>query len=253
MKIGFVISGGGARGVSHLGVLQALTERGIRPDVISCTSAGAIAGALFSRGYPPDEILEIIIQTNFIRHFRPSFKGNGLLKLNNLETFLLKYIPENTFESLNIPLIVAATDLQAGEIVYFRDGNLSLPVLASCCLPGIFEPIKLGEKLLVDGGILNNLPVEIIANECDFIVGLHCNPFTLSRPLKSTREVLARSYLLAVHSVNIGRLQKCHLLFEAPNLRDFNIFDIHKAKKMYEVGYRHAVKILDETSLPHFR
>ncbi len=250
MKTGFVISGGGARGVSHLGVLKALTEHDIRPDIIAGTSSGAIAGALFSRGFSPEEILEIVVETNFIRHFRPSFGGNGLLRLNNLESFLRKYIPENTFEALQIPLVVTATDLEAGELVCYRQGELSLPVLASCCLPGIFEPMKFGGKLLVDGGILNNLPVEVIEDECDLIIGLHCNPFTLSRPIRSTREILARSYLLAVHNVNMERIRRCHLLFEAPTLRDYSIFDLHKARKMYLVGYEHAMQVLEKSPPP---
>ena len=119
MKVGIVLSGGGARGISHLGVLKALEELGVRFDYISGTSVGALIGAFYSQGYSPDEILGIITTSRFYRSVRPAWRWTGLLSLESLRDVLLKYIPHNEFESLRIPLVVAATDISHGKATYF--------------------------------------------------------------------------------------------------------------------------------------
>ena len=246
--IGLVLSGGGARGVSHLGAVKALHERGIFPDIISGTSAGAIAGSFLAYGYTPDEILEIIIGTSFLRYVRPTLAGSGLLRMDRLEEIFRKYIPENTFESLKIPLIVSATDIFAGETVYFRQGELARPVLASGCLPGLFAPMEYQKRHLVDGGVLSNMPVEPLEGVADYIIGVHCNPFKLLHPPRSTREVVYRSLILAVHAKTKERFEKCNLLLEAPRLGDYSVYDLRKARELFVLGYRHARQVLAQTS-----
>jgi len=93
MKIGLVLSGGGARGIMHLGVIKALNEQGIVPDFIAGTSAGAIAGALVAHGYSPDEVLQILLKTNFLKYLRPSFSAPGLLKMDKVEDLYLQLPP----------------------------------------------------------------------------------------------------------------------------------------------------------------
>lgn len=246
MKIGLVLSGGGARGIAHLGAVKALAERGIKPDIISGTSAGAIAGGMLAYGYTPDGILEIIIETNFVRHVRPTFRGNGILRMDGLQEVFQKHIPENTFEALKIPLIVATTDVYAGETIYFRKGELIRPILASSCLPGLFEPIHFQNRYLVDGGVMNNMPVEPLVGIVDCIIGVHCNPFQLKDPPKSTREVLARSLILAVHSKTKERFSKCQLLIEPPELGDYSVYDLRKARELFVLGYKYTRKLLQD-------
>ncbi len=249
MKIGLVLSGGGARGLSHLGVVKALYERGIYPDIISGTSAGAIAGGLLAKGLEPDELVEIFIKTNFLKYVRPCFGSSGLFKIDRLEELIVRYIPENTFESLKTSLIVTATDLHAGESVQFQQGELARPILASSCLPGLFEPISFQNRYLVDGGVLNNMPVEPLEGLVDYIIGVHCNPFALKNPPKSTREIVARSLILAVHAKTKERFGACDLLIEAPNLGDYSLYDLRKARELFILGYKHAQNILAKTPL----
>ncbi|SKB57856.1 patatin-like phospholipase family protein [Dyadobacter psychrophilus] len=249
MKIGLVLSGGGARGIAHIGAIKALMERGIRPDIISGTSSGAFVGAMLAHGYTPDEIIEMIVQTSFYPYLRLGFGGNGLLQMKRLEAVLCKYIPENTFESLKIPLVVTATDITSGEEIQFRNGELAIPVLASCSVPGIFSPIYFQGHDLVDGGVLNNLPVEPIMREADFLIGIHCNPFTLDKPLKRTTEIVYRSLILAMHSKNKERFKKCDLLIEPAELSKFSLFDFRKAEQLFDVGYRYTKRLLEETCI----
>ncbi|MCE7065502.1 patatin-like phospholipase family protein [Dyadobacter sp. CY326] len=249
MKVGLVLSGGGARGIAHIGAVKALMEARIKPDIISGTSSGAFIGAMLAHGYLPDEIMEMIAQTRFYPYFRLGFGVTGLLQMNRLEAVLWKYIPENTFESLKTPLVVTVTDIVSGEELQFRSGELAIPVLASCCIPGLFSPILFQGHELVDGGVLNNLPVEPIMNEADFLIGVHCNPFTLAKPLKRTTEIIYRSLILAMHSKTKERFKQCNLLIEPPELNRFGIFDFRKADQLFNVGYVYTKRLLEELEM----
>lgn len=245
MKTALILSGGGARGIAHVGVAQALVEHGINPDVISATSSGAFVGALLGYGYPPKEILRIIRETSFYPYLRLGFGASGLLHLQRMESMLCKFIPENTFESLKIPLVVTATDIVLGEEIHFSSGELAKPVLASCCIPGLFSPVHYEGRDLVDGGVLNNLPVEPVINEAGYLIGSHCNPFNLDRPLKRTSEVVYRSLILAMHTKTRARFALCDLLIEPPELSRFSIFDFRKADLLFQVGYEFTSKLLE--------
>lgn len=242
MTIGLVLSGGGARGIMHLGVIKALQERGIQPDFISGTSAGAIVGALIAHGHTPDEILSFLLKTNFLKYLRPSFNGPGLLRMDKVEELYQELLPHNSFEKLKIPLTVAATDIEAGETVYFQSGELTRPLMASSCLPGIFEPIRFRKKMFVDGAILNNLPIEpLLEQKADFIIGVNCNPFAFEKPITSTRNVVERSLMLAVRNKTQERIRQCHLVFEPKEAGQYDIFDVRKAREIFLIGYQ-AVK-----------
>jgi NTE family protein len=151
MKLGIVLSGGGARGISHLGVLKALEEFHVKFDCISGTSVGALIGAFYSQGYAPEEILNDILTSRFYRSVRPAWRWTGLLSMESLRDVLLKYIPHNEFEALKIPLVVAATDISHGKAAYFSSGELIPRLLASCCVPAVFSPVQLNGALYVDG------------------------------------------------------------------------------------------------------
>ena len=242
MKIGLALSGGGARGIVHLGIIKALAELGIKPDMIAGTSAGAIAGAMLANGYSPDEILDIILKTNFFQYFRPTFGGMGLLKMDKAEELYLKYLPHNRFDQLKLPLIVAATDIQAGELVYFDSGELIKPIMASSCLPGIFQPITFQKRTLVDGAVLNNLPIEPLLGKVDVLVGINCNPFFSNKPVKSTRDVLEKSIMLAIRSKTQERLQQCQIKIESLEVGKFDVYDLRKAREIFKIGYNHVKK-----------
>lgn len=240
MKIGLVLSGGGARGVAHLGVIKALQEMGITFDQIAGTSAGAIAGALLAQGYSPDESLKMIESSSFMRHLRPAWNRMGLLRLDTAIDLYRKYIPHDSFEGLQIPLHVVAVDLNEGVQVIFDRGELIRPVLASCCLPGIFEPFLLNKRQYIDGGVLNNLPVEVIEDKVDLIIASHSNPFGLAKPIRSMRGVIERSLILAVQSKTRDKFDRCNVLIEPQALVSYAPTDISKARELFRIGYQHT-------------
>jgi NTE family protein len=240
MKIGLVLSGGGARGICHLGVMKALDEFGVKIDFLCGTSAGSITGALYSYGYKPDEIAEIIGATSLTKTLRIAWKWTGLLSLDGLTQLFLKYIPENTFEALKIPLTIAATDIKKGRIEYFSTGELIPAILGSCCVPAVFNPVEINGGLYVDGGVLDNLPVKGIRDKCDFIIGSHCNFIRSDVDLKNFRTVIERSLLMAINGSTTLSKTLCNILIEPPEVGKFSGFDLSKAKELFDVGYKYT-------------
>jgi NTE family protein len=246
MKIGLGLSGGGARGIAHLGVIKALMEMGIGFDQIAGTSAGAITGAMLAHGYTPDESLKIIESSSFMRRLRPTWNRMGLLRLDPIVDLYRKHIPHDSFEGLQIPLHVVAVDLNGGEQVVFETGELIRPVLASCCLPGIFEPLQINKRQFVDGGVLNNLPVDVIEHKVDFLIGSHCNVLGPRKPITSMRGVIERSLVLAVQSKTKDRFAKCNILIEPPQLAQYATTDISKARELFRIGYQYTRSMADQ-------
>lgn len=245
MKIGLVLSGGGARGIAHLGVIKALQELAIPFAHIAGTSAGAVTGALIAQGYSPEESLKIIESSSFVRHLRPAWNRMGLLRLDTVEELYKKYLPHDSFEGLQIPLHVVAVDLNAGEQVIFEQGELIRPVLASCCLPGIFEPMLIHKRQFVDGGVLNNLPVDAIDTKVDLIIGSHCNILGPRKPIRSMRGVIERSLVLAVQSKTKDRFAQCSVFIEPPALALYSTTDLSKARELFRIGYQYTRSMAD--------
>jgi len=241
-KIGLVLSGGGARGIAHVGVLKALTEMGVRIDRISGTSAGAVAGALFAAGLSAEAIMDRIRASRLLRNLRPSWRSSGLLSLEVLERLITDAIPGDDFSKLSIPLTVAATNLRAGATEYFNEGKLTLPLMASCCIPVVFSPVVIRGERYVDGGILDNLPVQPLRGNCDLIIGSHCNPVTTDFQGKSMKSVAERSFLLGVGFNTQANRRHCNVIIEPPGLSRFSAADFTSAKDIFETGYRFTME-----------
>lgn len=146
MKRCSVLSGGGARGIAHLGVLKALDEMEIKFDCISGPVLVLLWAHVYAYGLKPEQIFDLIKNLSIFKSVRPAFAWTGLLSLDGLKEVLIKSIPENNFSALKIPLTVAATDIRKGKIHYFTEGELATSIMASCCIPAIFNPITINEN-----------------------------------------------------------------------------------------------------------
>lgn len=238
MKIGLVLSGGGARGIVHIGVLKALEEMNIKFSVISGTSAGSIVGALYAYGYTPDQIIEMIKSVSIFKSVRPAWTGAGLLTMDGLVDVLRQYIPENDFKSLKFPLTIAATDIRAGRIHYFTEGELIPAIVSSSSIPGVFKPVSFNGSTYVDGGLLDNLPVKPIKDKCDFIVGLHCNHFSTAFDAKSMKMIIERSLLLAINANTEISRSMCDVFIEPVHMDRFTSYAIGSAQEIFDAGYQ---------------
>lgn len=237
-EIGLVLSGGGARGIAHIGVIHALEEMGLKFSRVSGTSAGSIVGALYAQGHAPLEIFEIVQQVSILKSVRPAWTWVGLLRMDGLEELLHKSIPHNDFSKLKLPLTVAATDIREGEIRYFKEGKLIPAVVASCSIPAVFNPLSYNNTLYVDGGLLDNLPVLPIRDQCEFVVGSHCNLVSHSFDATNLKVMIERSMLISIGANTTQSKLMCDLVIEPPGLDKFGAFDIGRAKEIFDIGYK---------------
>lgn len=236
-KTGLVLSGGGARGFAHLGVIQALNEAGIFPDVISGTSAGAIVGVLYADGYAPKEILALMSWASRFDFMRPALPREGLLQINGVDRILKANLRAKTFEDLKIPLFVSATDLNQGKSVYFSKGDLFEPVMASASIPVLFQPVKINNVSYVDGGVLDNLPIKPIENSCQVIIGSFVNPIGYVEKISGLINIAERTFLLSMSKDVVEKSKRFDLYIAPPDLRNYGILDPEKSQEIFDLGY----------------
>lgn len=246
-NIGLVLSGGGAKGAAHIGVFKAMEERGIKPTIVSGTSAGSIFGAMYCAGYSSEEMMQFFEKTSLFKPSYYTWKKPGFFNPTALKSVLQKVFPEDSFEKLKYPLYVVATDITKARQKVFSTGHLVDAILASSSFPVLFAPVEIGDSLYSDGGILNNFPTEPIRQKCKTMIGVniqHISQVDKSQ-LKNTFGVFQRIYSISTRFASVSKYQECDIVIAPPELNDFNTFDMYKIKKMYEVGYKTACEIFD--------
>ena len=242
MRIGLVLSGGGTRGVAHLGVLQALDEMGIRPAVISGTSSGALLGALYAAGNSPKTILAMVKEHGSASFVKMALSPEGLFSVSGLLSILKSAIPEDDFGKLLIPLYVTATDIANGTSVTISNGPLYNVLIGSSSIPALFTPVKHGDQFLVDGGVMNNFPVECIRGQCDKIIGSHVNKISPAKTKKMSRvQVLDRCFHMAVSATVARNAEYCDIFLE-PQLSAYSMFEMQHADRVFKLGYQTAME-----------
>lgn len=247
-NIGLCLSGGGLRAIAHIGVLKALEELNITPAAISGTSAGAIIGSLFAYGYTADELMEIVAKETFFS--RKSFKlqTSGIFKTSFLTDIYKKYLPENDFNALKIPMTIAATDIGLGTEVFFSTGELYGPLLATASIPFIFPPAVIEERIYCDGGLLNNLPIEPLRQQENYIIASHVNAIsTISQEeckKLSARSMAERLFYLGMANPVNQKKKDCNIFIEPANLVQYSMFDKKNAPLFFDLGYEAAMKAL---------
>jgi len=245
---GFVLSGGGARGFAHLGFIEALNEDGIYPDIISGTSAGALAGVLIADGYSPRDILKMLNMGSRLDFMRPTLPREGLLQISGIIKILNANLRAKRFENLKIPLNVAATDINNGKAVYFSEGDLIERVMASMSIPVLFPPVVINNIQYLDGGITDNLPVTPVENMCKKIVGSFVNPVGYVEKLTGLINIAERTFMLNMTKEVTEKAGKFDLLVAPPELRNYGILDPEKAEELFALGYNATKeKLRDET------
>lgn len=246
IKIGIVLSGGGIRGVAHLGVLKAFNNAGIYFDYVSGASAGSIAGAFYAGGIDPEDGLKIFAKTKLWKFIRPALGSLGLINIERTANIFKDYFPEDRIEKLKIPLIITTVNFSAGKIVYFEKGPLIQSVLASSCIPGIFKPININNEMYVDGGVLNNFPVEPLINKCDFIIGSSCNHLNAVEKISGIANLLIRAATMSINHDMEQKATLCDVLIEPKGLGEIHTFDLKKAETVYWLAYEETLKTIQQ-------
>ncbi|HZV68099.1 MAG TPA: patatin-like phospholipase family protein [Saprospiraceae bacterium] len=245
-KIGIALSGGGTRGVVHIGVLKALEENGIFPTIISGCSAGSIVGVMYAQGYSPSEIYAIASERSLLWMFSLRLPTKGFVTHAFLRKMLKKYIPGNNFEDLKKPLYIAISNLNSGKAEIKNTGPIHDVVIASCSIPVLFEPIHMNENWYVDGGLLMNLPVSPIRDKATFIIGVNLIPRKelISEKVNTISGVAARMFNLAALNTIEPELKYCDMVIEPLDIYKYSRFNFTNIKEMHEIGYNEALRIM---------
>lgn len=244
-KVGICLSGGGARGIAHIGVLQAFESAGIFPEIVSGCSAGAMVGALYASGFSPRDIYKLIEHRSLYSIIKMGLPDKGMMELGYFKKILTENIPHDSFQLLNLPFYVSVTNLNTGKFEIVNDGKLIDYVMASQSIPLVFKPQKIGDHYYVDGGVLNNLPVEPLREQCEILVGVNVNPINYTDKLSGMRDVGFRVLNLTLKMNMEERIKLCDYIIE-PNTADYTIFDINKSKIIYDAGYEAALPIVEK-------
>ena len=248
-RTGLVLSGGGARGFAHLGVLKALNDAGIFPEVIAGTSAGALVGALYADGHSPESILQMMNASSSLHYVRPTVAREGLLQISGIEKILRDHLRAKDFEDLKIPLYVTATDLNNGKAVYFSSGELIQPVIASASIPVLFKPVIIGNIHYVDGGVMDNMPLKPIDGLCELKIGSFVNPIGYEETVTSLVQIAERTFMLNLAREVESSRSRFDIFIAPEELKRYKILDPEKAVEVFEIGYKATREQLDEPSV----
>lgn len=261
-KIGLALGGGGAKGFAHIPILEVFDELGVKPACITGTSIGSIMGALYASGLSAREIAEasMVPQSSnlldvlknkelgrMIQMIDPAIglKAQGLIKGERFLDYLYDQLAVKTFEELPIPFKCVATDFWRYESFVFESGDLPTAVRASMAIPYVFSPVLLDDKVLVDGGLSNNVPMDLLDEECDLRIAINIRGdiSTSKTKIPSVFEAIFHSYEVMQESTTRSKLESHPVeIYLRPPILDINVMDFHRAEEIYNQG----LKVKDE-------
>jgi len=237
-RLGFALSGGTAKVIAHIGVLQAFAEEGRGPDVLVGTSGGALIAVLWASGKSVDDLIHMAHEVNWRRLARIRFPRLGLLSNRGVRDLVQDSVGDLDFEDLRIPTHVVTTDLLSGQKTVFSSGPVAPAVQASCSIPQIFAPVEIDGGLYADGGFVEYLPVEtLLGFGCDSNVGVHLGAYAdFSHPPRHLIEMIMRTIgIVAIRNAETSAPLADVLV--KPDLRGFASFDLSRAEELIDRGY----------------
>ncbi len=245
-KIGVAFGGGGARGMSHIGVIKAFEEFGLQFDYFAGTSVGSIIGSAYANGLTSKDMLEIAkdlrvkdIRTNKVI-FMPS-------KTDGLEKLMIDTFGDINIEDLKKPFSAVAVDIKSTKEVCITHGNLAKAVAGSCCVPGIFQPVEFGDRLLCDGGLQNTIPANVPRYfGCDYVIAVDCNSTrTYGTDSSKVLDVLGCAIRVLMKSNAVKGYLCADLVIGTDNKR-FKSTSLEGIDEMVEHGYHNAIDLMPQ-------
>ena len=236
--LALALGGGAARGFAHVGALQALDAAGIRPDIVVGTSAGSVVGAIYASGLRGDALrqaAENVEQTSITDWQLPLF-NRGVLRGVSLERFINQQVGNRNIQSMPIRLGIVATDLQSGEGILFRSGNTGQAVRASSAVPGVFEPVRIGNRDYVDGGLVAPVPV-LYARQmgADVVVAIDISSKPGDAATTGQLQVLMQTFTIMGKSISKFELTQADVVLR-PQLAGMSSADFSNRQKSIEAG-----------------
>mgnify|MGYP003411896054 FL=1 len=253
--IGIAFGAGGARGIAHLVMIEALDELGVKPSIIAGSSIGAVVGAFYAAGFSAKEMKEILHQlinpksdsvfdfllksdiVKMFTMFDPQFIRSGFIKGEKFQNYMKNHLKVSRFEELKIPLKIVATDYWKKEAVIFEKGDLIQPIKASYSLPGLFTPVKIKNRILIDGGAVNPLPFDLIMDKCDITIAIDVTAFKAQNEseIPPTFDSVFTTYQTMQNSIIKERLKFLRPdIYIRPEIFDVRVFDFVKADLIFK-------------------
>lgn len=257
-KIGLVLSGGGAKGYAHIAILKLLDELNIKPDIVAGTSMGAIIGAAYCCGMSGIEIEQEMYGFDIKKYADLVVPRNGLLKGDKLLNFFRDFFSYKRFEETDIPILINAVDIESGKEVVFSKGDLGLAVRASMSIPGVLAPVEIRGHCLIDGGVLNNIPISLIKDKCDIIITSNVNyPLPIqsisleARQVKDdgktipliVKTIMKSIYYLETNKKIVEFAEMNSDVFFSPMLSGYTSMDFRKAREILNIAENDVKKI----------
>ncbi len=245
-KVGLCLSGGGARGFCYLGAFKAFEENGIKFDMVAGASAGSLFGALYASKLSYDQIIELTkgIKTSDFRKPKLGFLPS---KTDILNETLKKVYPIKRIEDLPIPLFVVAVNLKDGKEIDFTAGDLTTTVCGSCAIPGVFLPVKYKNMVLVDGGVRNNIPADVLRyNGCNYVVTIDCN---CTRGGGTNSENIINQFFTSIGITMSNNSTQGKILSDiliCPDMKKFSSLKIVDVAEMIKQGYTATMSAMPE-------
>ncbi len=243
-KIGLALGGGAALGAAHVGVLRAIKEQNIQIDYITGTSIGAMAAAFYAFGKSWKEIQEITEGLAWLDISHISLTRFGLLNNDEIGKLLKEHIGDKNVEDANIPLAIVTTDISTGKKFTITQGPLAEAVTASTCIPGIFHPREFDDVMLVDGGLIENVPIPSLKKlGATYTIAVDLNAhFTYKRPT-NIMEMILNSFHLMMAQNDKKHTAMADIVIQ-PNLSEYTEYDLRLTNELIQIGYETAIKSL---------
>lgn len=245
-KIALCLSGGGTRGFAYLGAFKAFEEYGIKFDAVAGTSVGSLFGAIYASGMPLKDI-EKIADGFKNNDFRKSKLGIFPSKMDNLAKKIKEVLPVTKIEELKIPYYAVAVDLKTSNEIHFHSGDLASVITGSCAIPGVFYPVKYKGMNLIDGGVRNNIPVDVLkSNGYDYVITIDCN---CSRGGGTTSGNFITQFFTSIRIMMVNNSKNGLDLSDlviCPDLKKFNSLKVEGKNEMIEEGYQAVLKVMPD-------
>lgn len=245
-KIGLCLSGGGTRGISYIGVFKAFEEYGIKFDAVAGTSIGSLFGAMYASGMSASDMENWAMQAKD-SDFRKSKLGFLPSKMDSLAEVINKMMPNKRIEDLLIPYYAVAVDVRTGEEKHFNSGELVPIITGSCAIPGVYCPVHYKNMVLVDGGVSNNIPADVLRiNGCDIVITIDCN---CTRGGGTNSNSIVTQFITSVSIMmanNSKKGKKLSDLVVCPDLKRFSSLKLQGREEMIKEGYIATVNKIEE-------
>ena len=243
-KIALVLGAGASKGFAHIGVIKVLESNNIPIHMIVGTSAGSFVGSFYAYGYNAFQLQKIALEIKKSDIVDFIFPDNGFIQGQKLESFVNKMLNNTTIEKLKIPFFAVATDIQSGEEIIFGRGNTGTAVRASCSIPGVFTPVKIGNKFYVDGGVVSPVAVEAAKKlGADIVIAVDISSNNQSPPPKSTIETMLQSINIMYSKLAISQLNKADIVIK-PRVGHIASYDFDKRHEAIMEGEKAALEAL---------